>query len=104
MGLPPNEWTQWYLNNEPSAGWVQYLQNMGLYGLDPTSTWARNQYGKTFGQFTSEASRNPNLGFYDWVQNANLDLRGQYGSLDPVSRGDFSDRSSTGRTRFMRAY
>lgn len=104
VGLTGEDWTNWYLNNEPTAGWVQYLQSLGLYGTDPVSNWARNQYGKTYGQYTSAASQDPNLGFYDWLKASNLDLRGQYGGLDPVGRGDFSDRSSIGRARFMRAY
>lgn len=104
VGLSGPAWTNWYLNNEPGAGWVQYLQNLGLYGLDPVSGWARNQYGKTYGQYTSAASQNPNLGFFDWLNNTDLNLKGQYSSLDPTSRGDFSDRSTTTKARFMRAY
>jgi hypothetical protein len=98
------EWESWYLNSTPEAGWVRYLQNQGLYGLDPKSTFARGQYGRAYGQYQSQAAQNPNLGFYDWVNGAGLDLNGAYGSVSPAARGDFSDRTFAPRARIMRAY
>jgi hypothetical protein len=103
-GLQGNDWTNWYLNNTPEAGWVKFLQDQGLYGLDPRSNFAKNQYGRTYGQYQASAANDPNLGFYDWVKGAGLDLNGDYGSLSPTTRGDFSDRSVTSRARIMRAY
>jgi hypothetical protein len=98
------EWTNWYLNNEPNAGWVQYLQNQGLYGFDPISRYARNQQSRVYGGYQAAASQDPNLGFYDWLNASGPDLRGEYGNVSPTDRGDFSDRTSTTRARFMRAY
>lgn len=98
------EWTDWYLNNEPNAGWVQYLQNMGLYGMDPTSRYARNQYSRVYGGYQTAASQDPNMGFYDYLKGNPFDLRGEFGNASPTDRGDFSDRTSTTRARFMRAY
>jgi hypothetical protein len=102
--LDPADWTDWYLNNEPTAGWVAFLQSQGLYGLDPRSNWARNQYGRMYGQFQSAASQDPNLGFYDWLRASGLGLGGEYDQLAPTTRGDFSDRTVSNRARFMRAY
>lgn len=97
-------WTQWYLNDQPNAGWVQYLRDKSLYGVDPTARYAQNQFNRTYGKYQSEASLDPNLGFYDWLKQTNLDLGGEYGSLAPTTRGDFSDRTVAPRARFMRAY
>lgn len=102
--LQGTDWTQWYLNSTPDAGWVKYLQNQGLYGLDPTSNFARNQQGRAYGQYQAQAANDPNLGFYDWINGAGLDLRGAYASLSPTARGDLSDRQFAPRARFMRAY
>jgi hypothetical protein len=104
LGINPADWQSWYLNTTPEAGWVQYLQNQGLYGVDPAGKYARNQYGKAYGAYQAAATQNPNLGFYDWINQANLDLRGEYANQSPTDRGDFSDRILTPRARFMRAY
>lgn len=98
------DWTDWYLNNEPNAGWVQYLQGLGLYGFDPASRYARNQQARTYGSYQAAASQDPNLGFYDWLKGSGMDLRGEFGNLSPTDRGDFSDRNQNARARFMRAY
>src|SRR4051812_28416446 len=97
-------WQNWFLNTNPDAGFVKYLQDQGLYGLDPKSSYAKNQYSRTYGLYTSQAAQNPNLGFYDWINGAGLNLGGDYGSLSPSARGDFSDRTAAPRARFMRAY
>jgi hypothetical protein len=67
-GYTPAQWESWYLNANPEAGWVRYLQDQGLYGLDPKSQFASRQYGRASGMFNSAAANNPNLGFYDWVK------------------------------------
>lgn len=103
-GYDPAQWESWYLNNNPEAGWVRYLQNLGLYGLDPRSQFASRQYGRAQGMFNSAAAQNPNLGFYDWVKGSGLDLAGDYANQSPDTRGDFSDRTVNARARFMRAY
>lgn len=102
--MDPADWTDWYLNNDPNAGWVQYLQNQGLFGFDPRSQWARGQQSRAYGQYQAAASQDPNLGFYDWLGASGLDLSGEYGNLAPTARGDFSDRTVSNRARFMRAY
>ena len=103
-GLSGPEWTDWYLNNEPNAGWVQFLQSQGLYGNDLRSRFARNQYNRVYGQYQTVAAQDPNVGFYDWLKNSGLDLGGEFGNLAPSDRGDFSDCNTNSRARFMRAY
>lgn len=112
-GSPPNTttppppgtpgWRQWYLNQNPEAGWVEYLQGLGLYGFDPASNWARQQYGRTYGMYNAQAADNPNLGFWDWIQGAGLDLRGQFSQTAPSARGEYNQMQAP-RARFMRAY
>jgi hypothetical protein len=103
-GYNPDQWKAWYLNTTPEAGWVQYLQDQGLYGVDPAGKYARNQYNKVYGGYGAQAATNPNLGFYDYLLGSGLDLRGEYANQSPTDRGDFSDRILTPRVRFMRAY
>jgi hypothetical protein len=103
-GWNPAQWQDWYLNNTPEAGWVQYLQNQGLFGIDPASQYAARQYGKTYGGYTAQAAQNPNLGFMDYLNQSNLDLKHEFMDQSPQTRGDFSDRTFAPRARFMRAY
>jgi hypothetical protein len=97
-------WQNWFLNYNPEAGFTRYLQDKNLYGLDPVSRFAGSQYGRTYGRYQSQAAENPNLGFWDWIKAANLDLAGEYKDQSPTARGDFSDRTVSNRARFMRAY
>lgn len=103
-GLDPSQWQDWYLNNVPEAGWVKYLQGLGLYGITPQARYAQNQYNRAYGGYEAAASDNPNLGFYDWIQHSGFDFGSEYNNLSPDQRGDFSSRTLTPRTRFMRAY
>lgn len=102
--MDPSQWEDWYLNNVPEAGWIKYLQGQGLFGLNPVSKFAQGQYGRAYGQYTSAASANPNLGFYDWIKGSGMDLSGDFANQSPTDRGDFSNRSLAPRARFMRAY
>jgi hypothetical protein len=103
-GLDPSQYEDWYLNNVPEAGWIRYLQGLGLFGTRPQDRYAQNQYGRTYGRYQAEAARDPNLGFYDWLKTSGLDFTGEYGMQSPEQRGDFSSRSLAPRARFMRAY
>lgn len=105
-GLTGDAWTKWYLNNNPQAGWVKYLQDNNLFGLDPTSKFAGSQYNKVYGQYTSAASQNPDLGFFDWINGAGsgVNLQTDFQNQSPSERGDFSGRLYAPRARMMRAY
>jgi hypothetical protein len=102
----PGGYTNYFLNNTPEAGWWSYLQGRGLAGNgnDPRSTFARNQYGNTYGNFLANAAENPNEGFYDYLQRKQPNFEQDFMAQDPNSRGDNTSRTLTPKARFVKAY
>jgi hypothetical protein len=102
----PGGYRNYFLNNTPEAGWWSYLQDRGLAGSgnDPRSSFARNQYNTTYGNFLGGAADNPNEGFYDYLQRKQPNFEQDFMNQAPETRGDFTSRSLTPKARFVKAY
>jgi len=92
----------WYLNQDPTAGFFNYLQQRGLAGGDsPVSRFAIGRQADYFNNYLSDAASNPDLGFYDYLQQKNFDPSAEYANQSPEQRGDFSSRTYVPRGRWV---
>lgn len=98
------DFNNYYLNSTPDAAFYAYLQQQGLSGNRPVDTYARQQQGRVYNQYQSQAGANPLQGFYDYLQANKPNLPGEFNDLSPTQRGDTSDRFLTPRARFVNAY
>jgi hypothetical protein len=85
-----------YLNENPQAGWGQYLNAFGL-GSDPYSGWLRSQQNRYYTQYQGANAANPNLKWTDYLMQQNPQK--EYQAMDPWSRGE-NPRAFQGRTRW----
>lgn len=99
-GLAPMD-EKYYLNANPDAAFFHYLAGRGYNLLTPGGKYAQNQQQRTYNEYQSEAAKDPNLGFYDWLMQRQPDYAGEYMSQSPEARGDFSSRIYTPRARWV---
>ena len=85
-----------YLNENPTAGWGQYLNTFGL-GSDPYSQWLRSQQSRYYTQYQGLNAKDPNLTWTGYLQQ--LNPQKDFAALDPRSRGE-NPRGFQGRTRW----
>jgi hypothetical protein len=97
--LSPDE--QFYLNQNPEAGFWSYLGSRGLASVDPVSQYSQRQYNTLYNTYAAGAAANPDEGFYDYLNRASPDLNTQYQMQDQATRGDYSSRNSAGRARWI---
>lgn len=93
-----------YLNFDPEAGFFRYLRDSGLLGSAPIDKYAQGRYNNVYGDYRAIAGQDPNLGFFDYLQQRQPNFSMDFGSLSPETRGDFTSFKSAPRARFLRAY
>jgi hypothetical protein len=82
---------QW---GDPEVGFMSYLQGHGLFGNDPLSHYARSQYQDTYSRYKLANVANPNLGFYDYLNQQQPSFAQDFGQQSPEARGQFSNVNS----------
>lgn len=102
IGVPPGmgNFENFYLNNDPTAGWWNYLTGLGLGGLRPLDRFAQQNQSRYYGQYQAQAAQNPNEGFYNYLLRTQPNVENDYMSQSPNQRFDFSSRTYTPRVRF----
>jgi hypothetical protein len=103
-GLTSDEMRRWYLNQDPTAGFYSFLGAHGLAGgVTPQEKFAQGQFNTTFNNYLAHAAENPDLGFYDYLEQQNPDLNAGFANQSPTQRGDFSSRTYQPRGRWVNA-
>jgi hypothetical protein len=96
------DFNRFYLNSDPTAGWINYLMGTGVgSGVSPQQTWARNQQNRYYGTYSAGAGTNPDEGFFDWLLRTNPDVGNEWSMQSPEQRGDFTSRTHTPRARWV---
>lgn len=101
-GTTPSEFERVYLNQNEDAGFYRYLMNRGWGGNNPLSDYARRQQGNTYGQYSAMAAQNPNLGFFDYLEQNQPDFGDSYLQQTPSQRNDYGSVRFAPRTRYTR--
>lgn len=93
-----------YWNADTTAGFWQYLKQMGLSGTGtdntPVAKYAQGQQKRIEDQYAAAAGEDANMGFWDYLQKYKPDFATEYQSQSPEQRGDFSSRTYTPRARW----
>lgn len=94
----------YYLNSNPEAAFMRYLQSVGLNGSgagNPTASYAQAQRSRVYNNYSAEAASDPNMGFYDYLKKNKIDFNQEYMNQSPEQRGDYSSRIMTPRARWV---
>lgn len=92
-----------YLNDNPDAAFMKYLQGLGYGGSgagNPAARYAQTQQNRVYNNYQAEAASDPNMGFWDYLNKNKVDLSGDYMNQSPEQRGDYSSRIMTPRARW----
>jgi len=101
-GLTNDAMRRWYLNQDPTAGFYAFLQGQGLNtGLGPQAQFAQGRYNNYYSNYLADAAKDPNLGFYDYLQQNNPQISNDFYNQSPTQRGDFSSRTYQPRGRWV---
>jgi hypothetical protein len=101
-GLTNDEMRRWYLNQDPTAAFMAYLQGQGLStGLTAQDKFAAGRMGNYYQNYLADASKDPTLGFYEYLNQRSPDLNGEYQNQSPMQRGDMSSRTFEPRARWV---
>lgn len=95
------DFSRYYLNYAPEAGFWRYLLDQNLAGTTPQARFAQNQYNTVYGKYLGEVAKDPQMGFYDYLLKGDNNLAGAYMNQSPSQRFDFTSRSLTPRARFV---
>lgn len=111
MAIPPyappagsglsRETADLYRNNIPEAGFWSYLMGRGLTGVGPMDRFAQGRYSNYLGQYMAEAAKDPNMGFFDYLQQRQPNPEAEFQGQSPEQRFDFSSRNLTPRARWV---
>lgn len=101
FGRTNQQFIDWFLNENPVAGFYSFLNQRGLLGSDPTSRFARQRQSDYYGRYLSQAAENPTEGFYDYLLRSNPNPEDEYLRQSPDQRFDFSSRLLTPRARWV---
>lgn len=101
-GLTSDEMRRWYLNQDPTAGFMSYLQGQGLNGgVSQQDKFAQGQYSNYYNNYLASAASDPTLGFYDYLQKNNPQIGQDFNNQSPEQRGDFGSRTFQPRGRWV---
>lgn len=96
----PN-FNNFYLNDQPQAGWWNYIMGRGWGGLDNQSRYAQQAFGRYNNIYAQQAGQHPTEGFYDWLRRTNPDVGGEYWNQSQTQRGDATAGFYTPRARWV---
>lgn len=99
----PVEDEQYFLNNDQTAGWWRWLMGNNEGGVAPREKYAQGQGNRLYGMYSSDAAKDPNLGWYDWLQQSAPNLDNEYQSQAPQARGDYTSALTSPRGRWVNA-
>lgn len=101
-GLSSDEMRRWYLNQDPTAGFMAYLQGQGLNGgLTQQAQFAQGRYSNFYNNYLADAASDPTLGFYDYLQKQAPAIGDDFNNQSPTQRGDYSSRTFQPRGRWV---
>lgn len=102
-GMSPEGFERTYLNQNQDAGWWRYLLDRGIgQGNTPLSDYGRRQQSRYVNAYGAYAAQNPNLGFYDYLEQNQPDIQDEFMQQTPSQRNDFGSVRFAPRVRYTR--
>lgn len=98
----PDNFERYYLNQNPDAAFWHYLNMRGWGGNTSQNLYSQRQQNPTYNRYQAVAGQNPDMGFFDYLEQNRPDFQDQFLSQSPNQRGDAGSFRYAPRARYTR--